>query len=71
MTTTTAKPRATTPRIRKTKPTTAPMSVADQEFAAMQVYIAKITSSKKEARAFLTSAGIIDKTGQLSKHYRP
>lgn len=47
------------------------LSRADQELAAMEAYIAKITSSKKEARGFLTRAGIIDKTGKLDKHYRP
>lgn len=47
------------------------LSRADQELAAMEAYIVKITSSKKEARGFLTRAGILDKNGQLDEHYRP
>lgn len=56
---------------RAAKPEASVLSRADQELADMEAYIVKITSSKKEARAFLTGAGIIDKTGQLNKHYRP
>jgi len=37
----------------------------------MKVYMAKVTSSKKEAVGFLKRAGILDKNGQLDKHYRP
>lgn len=46
------------------------LSRADQELAAMQEYISKITSSKKEARGFLRRAGIIDAAGKLDKHYQ-
>lgn len=45
-------------------------SRADKELAAMQAYITKITSSKKEAMGFLKRAGIVDGAGQLDKHYR-
>lgn len=45
-------------------------SRADLELEAMEAFIVKITSSKKEARGFLTRAGIIDSTGKLDKHYR-
>lgn len=48
-----------------------PMSQADKEFAAMQAYMKKVTSSKKAAQAFLQDAGIIDRNGRLAKPYRP
>jgi hypothetical protein len=46
-------------------------SQSDRELAAMKLYITKVTSSKKEAVSFLKDAGIIDKTGQLAKPFRP
>jgi len=57
-------------RKRAAKADVSMLSRADRELAAMEAYIVKITSSKKEARGFLTRAGIIDSTGKLDKHYR-
>ncbi len=37
----------------------------------MDKTIAKITSSKEEALAFLKEAGILNRTGKLAKIYRP
>ena len=33
-------------------------------------HLKKVSSSKKEAKAFLVRAGIHDKNGKLNKHYR-
>ena len=33
-------------------------------------HLKKVSSSKKEAQAFLIRAGIHDKNGKLNKHYR-
>lgn len=42
-----------------------------QELNDMDKTIAKITSSKEEALAFLKEAGILNRTGKLAKIYRP
>lgn len=41
-----------------------------QDLSDMDKTIAKITSSKEEALAFLKEAGILNRTGKLSKIYR-
>jgi len=41
-----------------------------KDLSDMDETIAKITSSKKEALAFLKEAGILNRTGKLSKIYR-
>lgn len=46
------------------------LTETEKELRAMQAYIKEITSSKKRAEAFLLSAGIVDKQGQLAKQYR-
>lgn len=57
-------------RKRTAKPDVSTLSRTDQELAAMEAYIVKITSSKKEAVGFLKRAGIVDKDGRLAKPYR-
>jgi len=64
------KSRASSARPRARKSDTPELSVADKELAAMQVYISKITSSKKASVAFLKQAGIIDDKGKLAPQYR-
>lgn len=56
------------------KPTTrsrkSSLSPVEQEVKAMKAYAKKISASKEDSIAFLQRAGILDKKGELAKHYR-
>ena len=56
------------------KPTTKsrkqPLSKVDKEIAAIDAYVKKISKSKEASLEFLQKAGILDKNGDLAKHYR-
>lgn len=46
------------------------LTQAEKELRAMEAYIKKVTSSKKQAVAFLTRAGVLDKKGEIAPQFR-
>lgn len=63
--------RVSTPKaLVKSNPAAFLSTAQQQELADMDRTIAKITSSKKEALAFLKDAGIFNSAGKLAKIYR-
>ena len=63
--------RVSTPKALATNNPAVFMSAAQQqELAVLDKTIAQITSSKKEALAFLKDAGIFNSSGKLARIYR-
>lgn len=60
----------TAERTRAPKSRKQPLSKVDKEIAAIDAYVKKISKSKEASLAFLQKAGILDKNGELAKHYR-
>lgn len=54
-----------------TKSRARPISQADRELEAMKAYLRKVTSSKKKSIEFLKDAGVLNRSGELAKQYRP
>lgn len=46
------------------------LTPAEKELRVMEAYMKKITSSKKEAVAFLKRAGAIDDKGEIAPQFR-
>lgn len=52
------------------KPRKKTLTPAEKELRVMEAYVKKITSSKKEAVAFLKRAGAIDAKGEIAPQFR-
>lgn len=46
------------------------LTPAEKELCVMEAHMKKITSSKKEAVAFLKRAGVIDAKGEIAPQFR-